>query len=138
MALVQFFSGSYSVLENAGVVSICLNKTLTTLQDFSVTFSPGELSAQGNQSMLSVMSCVTNTLTFLSLTAIRDFGGDNITATFPAEASQLCMNITIIDNSIALEPNREFSVTFSIPPQPWLGKGAQESRITIIEDDGET
>ena len=68
----------------------------------------------------------------------RDFGGGSITAAFPAAASQLCVNITIIDDSIALEPNREFRVTFSIPPQPWLGQGAQESRITIIEDDGET
>ena len=138
MALVQFSSGSYSVLENAGIVRVCLNKTLPTPQDFSVTFSPGELtprSAQGNQSKLPRVELCHKHLDLIT-TARRDFVGNNITATFPVEASQLCVNITIIDDFIALEPNREFRVTFSIPSQPWL-QGAQESRITIIESDGE-
>ena len=55
--------------------------------------------------------------------------------TFAPDQERVCINIAVIDDSIALEPDRVFSVTFSAPPDVGTGT-VSTSTVTVVDDDG--
>ena len=57
-------------------------------------------------------------------------------ATFAAGDTEACATFTIMDDDIALEPVKQFSVTFSIPPEAPVQPGeVSEATVTVTDDD---
>ena len=57
------------------------------------------------------------------------------TVTFAPDQDRVCVNISIIDDNIALEPDREFSVTFTVPSDVETGP-TSTATVTVADDDG--
>ena len=75
------------------------------------------------------------------LAADADYRTTTIMVTFmPSDLGtiqRLCGNVPIIDDTVANEPNEEFSVTLVSTDPSGARFGDKESCITIIDNDGE-
>ena len=63
-----------------------------------------------------------------------DFTATSVDVVIPASGNQACARIPIIDDSIALEPERDFQVTFSAPPVVTTSDPIV-ANVTVIDDD---
>ena len=65
-----------------------------------------------------------------------EFSSGAQNATFAAGDTEACATFTILDDDIVLEPEKQFSVTFSIPPEAPMQMGEiSEATVTVIDDD---
>ena len=82
-----------------------------------------------NQSMVLSQLC--------HITAGKDYEAGSFSLSFPAsnQGETRCANITIIDDTIALEGNETFDLR--LIPTPGSGISGSSGTVTIIDDDGE-
>ena len=78
---------------------------------------------------------VGDTEDFISYAAMEFTSGVQ-NATFAAGDTEACATFTIMDDDIVLEPVKQFSVTFSIPPEAPVQPGeVSEATVTVTDDD---
>ena len=65
-----------------------------------------------------------------------DFDDSNVVVRFPQAAGDSCVNISIIDDSIALEGDERFVVTYVNLPQGVNSGPLTQTNITIQNNDG--
>ena len=140
MVSVEFESGSYVVDENEGMVEVCLVKIGETTRSISVDITARQSSPVDAVGMLLLHKYICGQEAGGSIIPICSTDGEDFTAvsttvTFAPDQDRLCVNIGIIDDSIALEPDREFSVTFTVPPDVETGP-TSTSTVTVVDDDG--
>ena len=55
--------------------------------------------------------------------------------TIPADESTACVQIPIVDDFIALEPNKTFSVSLELPDDVPFGS-TSSTTVTVVDNDG--
>ena len=68
----------------------------------------------------------------------QDFTAGSVDLVFPADATELCTTVPILNDTIAGEGDEEFTVEFTLDPgTSGVQPGRTMSTVTIIDNDGE-
>ena len=68
----------------------------------------------------------------------QDFIAGSVNLVFPANATELCTTVPILNDTIAGEGDEEFTVDFTLDPgTSGVQPGRTTSTVTIIDNDGE-
>jgi Calx-beta domain-containing protein len=110
-ASLQFSSGTYSVSEDAGSISITVTRSGSTAGSASVTYSSLDVTASG----------------------FSDYGGLAGTLTFAAGESSKTVRISILNDTVA-EGNETFNLILSGVSNANLGSPAVTT-VTIVDND---
>jgi len=118
---VSFFPGSYSVVENAGVVTITAKLSQASLQSYSVDYKTADLSAIAGQDYVATQG----TLTF-----------PPVATTGVPTAPTVSFTVAIINDTIP-EPIETFKVNLSTPTNN-LGILGGQATVNILDNDPAT
>ena len=85
----------------------------------------------------NVAACECHSISSLDFAASQHFIASSVRLTIPPytpSQTELCVAFTIIDNKVALEPNKTFSI--KVMPSPKVVLLRPISHVLIVDDDG--